>query len=289
MKLVACPGCHAQYDVAGIQTETIVCPCGRTFSSRPPVAVDAAVTRCAACGALVGETETTCSYCRAEIERKPAPAGPVCPECYARNPERARYCAVCGVAFRPQPARTDATPLGCPVCTGSRLVPRAIGGLWVDECPRCLGLWAPGDTMDQLVERIRERRRKEATPSNAGGRPTHRAAWQAQVTYRHCPACGAAMQRRNFGNTSGVVVDWCGSHGTWLDAHEMEDIASFVFTEPTSFALPADPNRVAAIAAAERILAEERSRQKVEPYREGELLARSAIKGIGDLLARWLK
>ena len=26
------------------------------------------------------------------------------------------------------------------------------------------------------------------------------------------------MQRKNFAGHSGVVVDWCGSHGTWLDS-----------------------------------------------------------------------
>jgi hypothetical protein len=106
------------------------------------------------------------------------------------------------------------------------------------------------------------------------------------------------MQRKNFGHRSGVVVDWCGNHGTWLDAHEMEDIAGFVLEggldagpgpgEDRKWSLPADPNRMAAIVAAERILAEERARglprrRRAVPGTWG------AWRGIGDLFAYLLK
>ena len=36
------------------------------------------------------------------------------------------------------------------------------------------------------------------------------------------------MQRKNYGKRSGVIVDWCGTHGTWLDADELEQIAAFI-------------------------------------------------------------
>lgn len=297
--LVACPDCHAQYDVADIHTPTITCRCGRTFPAEAHAAVNAPVTRCAACGALVGEKETVCSYCHAEVVRQPAPAGPVCPECYARNPEQARYCVACGVAFLPQPVRAQAGPLDCPVCPAMPLTSRSLGGIWVDECPSCLGLWAPGETLDQLVDRVRERRRKDGPPTEALVQAPRRAAWQATVAYRHCPECKGTMQRRNFGRRSGVVVDWCGSHGTWLDANEMEDIAAFVLAgglegqpgaegDRGGYSLPADPQRVAAIAAAEGILAEERAKSAARAQ-AGTIDTEQVLRGIGDLFARLLK
>lgn len=105
------------------------------------------------------------------------------------------------------------------------------------------------------------------------------------------------MQRKNFAGHSGVVVDWCGSHGTWLDAHEMEDIAAFVIegglqranaeSKDMDWRLPADPARAAAILAAERLLAEERARLGRDDWRRTD--SERAIKGIGDLFAKLLK
>lgn len=56
LKLVACPKCHAQYDVADCPAAAVACPCGTSIPTAAPVAKDLAVTRCAACGALVAET-----------------------------------------------------------------------------------------------------------------------------------------------------------------------------------------------------------------------------------------
>jgi len=298
VKLAACPNCHAQYDVAGVQEPTIGCPCGTTFPAKAPAAVDAEVRRCAACGALVGAAEPLCSYCGSEVLRQPAPTGPVCPECYARNPERSRYCTACGVAFLPQPVRTRTEPLECPLCAGSHLVSRNLGGIWVEECPMCLGLWAPGDVLDRLVERARDRRRREGPRTAEQVCIGRRSTWQTEIAYRRCPVCRGAMQRKNFGHRSGVIVDWCGSHGTWLDAHEMEDIAAFVLEgglerepapgEDRSWMLPADPGRMAAIAAAERLLAEEQARASMRS-RLDRLGPRGALRGIGDLFALLLK
>jgi Zn-finger nucleic acid-binding protein len=279
LKLVACPQCHAQYDAGLASGPTIQCRCGTTFPSEPPRAKDVAVTRCAACGALVGEKERLCSYCGAEVVRRPAASGPVCPECYAQNPESARYCVACGVAFLPQPVRGSAGALSCPVCTGTALAPRNLGGIWVEECPSCLGIWTPGDVMDRLIDRIRERIAHDG-PSSAA-RHERRSKWQPEFTYRKCPECGVMMQRRNFSRRSGVVVDWCASHGTWLDAHELEDVASFVIegglrgVDPAqgNVSLAADPQRVAAVAAAETILAKERmlAERRGRPMSLGDL------------------
>ena len=36
------------------------------------------------------------------------------------------------------------------------------------------------------------------------------------------------MNRKNFANTSGVIIDWCRGHGYWFDADELERIMSFI-------------------------------------------------------------
>ena len=295
MKLTACPQCHAQYDVEGLTGE-FACPCGARVSATPPVARDAEVERCSACGALVQDADRACSYCGADVVRLPERSGPVCPQCYARNPERARHCVSCGVEFAPQPVRANAAALHCPVCPERpHLTARQIGGIWLDECPSCLGLWAPGDVMDRMVQRIQNRRATDAAPKER----ERRAPWQERVAYRRCPECGATMLRKNFGRRSGVILDWCGSHGTWLDAHEMEDIAAFVLSgglersapapgERGDWALPADPARAAAMVAAERSLAEERARSREAARgfeRDFERRLSKGWRSIGDLLS----
>jgi Zn-finger nucleic acid-binding protein len=197
------------------------------------------------------------------------------------------------VAFQPQPIRERTEPLPCPVCAPAvRLGSRSLAGLWVDECPQCLGLWAPGDVMDRLVNRVRESRR-QARGAQVTEHHERRAVWQDQVVYRHCPECGGTMQRKNFGGHSGVVLDWCGSHGTWLDAHEMEDVAAFVMEggleqapPGTETGMPADPARTAAILAAQELLIQEGERSQA---RQRGILAGRAWKGFGDLFDQILK
>jgi hypothetical protein len=38
------------------------------------------------------------------------------------------------------------------------------------------------------------------------------------------------MSRRNYRRTSGVIIDRCHDHGTWLDADELERIAGFILS-----------------------------------------------------------
>jgi hypothetical protein len=152
--------------------------------------------------------------------------------------------------------------------------------------------------MDRLIERARERRLREGRPPAAMVHQPRRAAWQEEIAYRRCPSCSGRMQRRNFGRRSGVVVDWCGHHGTWLDAHEMEDIAAFVLEGglddagvgggDRSWAFPADPARTAAVLAAEQLLAEERARSLARRHRR-DPAPESLLGGLGDFLAKLLR
>ena len=102
-------------------------------------------------------------------------------------------------------------------------------GVPVFECPNCNGLWVPENRFDQLVQRALEARRAQlsqgvpsAPPRVAGAIPT------MKVQYRKCPVCDGLMHRRNFQKRSGVIIDVCAAHGTWLDADELEQITGFI-------------------------------------------------------------
>ncbi|MGI9591211.1 MAG: zf-TFIIB domain-containing protein [Myxococcota bacterium] len=235
MRLVACPSCHTQYDVTDVVLEKIPCVCGVEIPNVDHDAVDATVHRCGSCGAIVAADAESCAYCGSAIVRDLGELSLICPECFARCAELARFCTACGVAFEPQPVRVEGQELPCPDCD-ALMEPHQVGGVGVNECRTCHGLWVPGDAFDLLLSRAVEARSKadparqfSAAPRVTGANPASQG-----VRYRKCPECMAFMQRRNFRKSSGVIIDVCHQHGTWLDADELEQIAGFVLSGKTT-------------------------------------------------------
>lgn len=298
MRLVACPSCHLQYDVSAVATASIACSCGARVENVIHAPVDVDVQRCASCGASVGRGAKTCDYCRSTIERDAGRLSLICPECYARNPDHGKFCAGCGVAFQPQPVTGEGQSLRCPDCETPMQV-RGIGGLPVSECLRCHGLWVPADHFDLLIRRAIEamnRQPHRGLGVASGGRPQV-AEKDWSVRYHKCPVCAGIMQRKNFGGRSGVIVDWCGRDGTWLEADELEEIAAFILAggleaaEGTGTYGPAP--RAAefdAMLAAESWMAQERHRSRWQFESTSKALTRDAHGGslLGDLLGELL-
>jgi Zn-finger nucleic acid-binding protein len=230
VRLVACPECRAQYDVETVEGTELRCRCGATVDVRPRTAVDAEVRRCGSCGAVVTAGGTSCEFCGSAILRDRRDLHLLCPECFARNAEGSRFCTACGLEFRPEPIPGDDGPEpSCPDCA-TEMAARSVAGLAVRECPDCHGLWVPEDRFDALVTRAVELRRTALggegpapDPRVTAGNPVATA-----VRYRKCPVCGELMMRRNWRKRSGVIVDRCREHGTWLDADELEQIAGFI-------------------------------------------------------------
>lgn len=234
MKLVACLQCHAQYDLdAGpVAGGSFACRCGARLEAVPPGPVsDTLVERCSGCGAIAKAGEERCAFCGSGIVPSADPGGLICPECFARNLDAARFCAACGIAFAPQPIPEDeASQARCPCCDRA-LNAREVGGIVVHECGKCLGLWAPQDRFEQLVLRASQAVQARLAsgevpmPRVQGDNP-----YDSRVEYRRCPVCSAQMARRNHQKKSGVIIDQCHLHGTWLDHQELERIAGYVLS-----------------------------------------------------------
>jgi hypothetical protein len=107
------------------------------------------------------------------------------------------------------------------------------------------------------------------------------------------------MQRKNFARRSGVIVDWCGHHGTWLDAHEVEDIAAYILAGGLEKATPgegapspwqerADAGRLEGRMEAERLLALERHRTRKSWAGRTTSVEGAVLRGLGDLLSHLL-
>jgi len=279
LRLIACPSCHAQYDVTDLAAPAFSCRCGARLANQPPEPIDAAIHRCGSCGALVGPEASRCSWCGSAIAREPRAQGPICPECYAHCAAGARFCTACGVAFRPEPVPPDGEPLACPACA-QPMPARQVAGIGVHECPGCRGLFAPGENFDRLVARAGEVRRSADPGRLAALAPRVRGANPAarKVEYRRCPVCSRQMQRRNFRRSSGVIVDTCADCGTWLDADELEAIAGFLLSGGETSAALLEEARSAERAAA--ALARERQRGRGAPDGGGSLL--NILLELGD-------
>ena len=273
LRLVACSKCHTQFDGAQFAGATFRCSCGETVSNVEHQPIDALVHRCSACGAAVPPDAVHCEYCQGAIVRDQRQMGLICPECYARNPTAAKYCTGCGVEFCPQPIDDGGPALVCPADGETDLVARAVGGVLIHECPNCAGLWVPGDAFDHLVQKAVAAQTARASTGLGGDQgPAHRWTGGGKVRYRKCPCCGGIMNRKNFGGGSGILVDWCGVDGTWLDADELEEIAAYIMegglVEPVGPGGPVKrgihprhPHELRALAESERLLAEARGQR----------------------------
>ncbi len=296
VRLVACPNCHTQYDVANVRAKTIPCRCGEEIDNVPLQAKDAGIARCGSCGAGVQDSTETCQYCGSKIVREPGKLSLICPECFARCADDSRFCTACGVGFRPEQVRVEGHELPGPAC--SNLMPaRQVGGVGVNECLSCHGLWAPGEGFDLLVSRAIDAR-QQASPAElhslkprvTGSNPARQG-----VQYRNCPECDGYMARRNYRKKSGVIIDTCSEHGVWLDADELEQIAGFILSGAAGERIEPDSakervKRAAAAASFARLEGERASRQ-FNQMSDFSSFSRdeSAVESIASLLFKILK
>lgn len=155
-----------------------------------------------------------------------------CPGCSAPLTAGDLHCSYCGSrvdvdlqgwaragsdGFRPD--------LHCPEGHGPLETIRigAAADLALDRCPVCLGMFLERGALEQLLSQAVGPVWEIDTPllnrlaENPRSSP-------ASLRYRRCPACSEMMNRSLFGRRSGVIVDRCRSHGTWLDAGELRQL-----------------------------------------------------------------
>jgi Zn-finger nucleic acid-binding protein len=112
------------------------------------------------------------------------------------------------------------------------LTGHVVGDVRIRECASCNGLWVPEERFELLMAKAVESQKKLDADTTERLKPRIRGANPARqkVLYRSCLVCRQQMQRRNFRKTSGVIIDRCNQHGTWLDADELERISGFLIS-----------------------------------------------------------
>jgi len=239
--LVECPECHRQYDAGRRPVgSSFRCHCGHVLAVQRPAGHEANVQRCSACGAARPDGAADCPYCGAAFTLHERDLDTVCPHCLALVSDHARFCHHCGTALAPEPAPGAETEMVCPACQhGQRLSSRqvAAGQVAVLECGRCAGFWIGHEAFRGLVEKARKESLPDGTTPETPqqlaakfGLPAGAAAPESGhgSFYRPCPECRALMVRKNYGHTSGVIIDLCREHGLWFDADELARILAWV-------------------------------------------------------------
>ena len=178
--------------------------------------MDAAALTCPQCGAAAAADAIQCSFCRARL------ATTACASCFGLVFVGSKHCAHCGTAIASAQARTGARP--CPRGCGV-LHELSLGGVSLDECAVCSGVWLAQDVFQRLC--AEEERRTVFLGAELQERKTPTTAAPA-VRYVPCPDCARLMNRVNFGKRSGIIVDGCSAHGTWFDADELRRVVEFV-------------------------------------------------------------
>ena len=180
--------------------------------------MDAPTLRCSACGGALPDGVGLCPFCRSTV------AARRCLSCFHANLSSAEHCAACGRGLGLEPV-AEPESMACPACAIPFVaVPAASRGQaegLVHECPRCRGQFVDHATLRALCE---ERLAMAEAPRSAR-KP---AATLGPVRYLPCPVCKARMNRKNFGERSGVVVDVCKHHGSWFDDGELPAVLAFV-------------------------------------------------------------
>lgn len=171
---------------------------------------------CPTCGAPVSSDATQCSHCGSRL------AVVACPSCFGMVFAGAKFCSHCGAAIARAEVATDTVQL-CPRCRVN-MESVVIGKTNLRECPKCEGIWADADSLQQICA---DKEQQAAVLGTAAPLPTE-GDLENNIRYVPCPVCNKLMNRVNFAHCSHVVVDVCREHGTWFDKDELRRIVEFI-------------------------------------------------------------
>jgi len=205
--------------------ERVGCGCGSVSSVAPPAPIAVRTFACRRCGGAFQAGAVACPWCQAGIALEDRNLAGLCGRCFARLGSDARYCPGCGIEVRDQALKALHESAACPRCR-TTLRSRTLEKTELVECPGCGGLWLGPEQFTELCAHAEDggalRRALDAAP------PPPRPVEETKVVYLPCATCGELMMRRNFGGSSGVLIDTCRRHGVWLDHRELDRALEFV-------------------------------------------------------------
>ena len=176
---------------------------------------EAGVLHCPSCGAVAGPNDTICGYCQAPL------ATVACPKCFGIAFKGAKNCPHCGAQLVETAAVREGQ--GCPGCKRPMAL-KELGGYSLEICEGCASVWIDRSTFETFChDQEKQVVVVQALPSapSEGTSALHQG-------YRPCPECRQLMNRVNFAQISGVILDACRDHGTFFDPDELRRLVAFL-------------------------------------------------------------
>src|SRR4051812_38758319 len=134
-----------------------------------------------------------------------------------------KFCQYCGVATE-KAAAADDPVVSCPICQSAMTALR-LGQTCLHECSSCQGIWLETESFRRICA---EQERQADILGAAASSKVPVATPPKNFRYRGCPICQRLMNRYNFANASGVVIDSCAAHGVWFDRDELRQVVQFI-------------------------------------------------------------
>lgn len=159
-----------------------------------------------------------------------------CKNCSAPIPADTIVCSYCGTRNDTDltgiHAYTEVVPdheRTCPRCDlPMKTIDLKIDGTFlIERCEECMGMFFDSGELEALIK---------ATVKNVH-QVNHKKLKELYALQRHdeygiayikCPVCATIMNRVNFGQRSGVILDRCPDHGLWLDGGELRHLLEWV-------------------------------------------------------------
>ncbi len=181
---------------------------------------------CSGCGNVVHGLGD-CSVCSAGRDARKRTEPSLCPNC-GNEVEDVHRCPICLDGRATGAARKKKRGTVCPSCD-EELESQRWDGVEVRMCASCQGCLFPPGGLETTLDKLRH------TPEAADLRAQVeelRKRLDAQlprtIRYKPCPECGLSMTRRAYKRVSGIIVDVCGRHGTWVDQSTFGQLTEFM-------------------------------------------------------------
>ena len=110
--------------------------------------MEAQTLRCTSCGAPIPVDAVQCPYCQCQV------ATVACPKCLGMVSIEAKHCFRCGAAVTIQ--EHGSSGLTCPGCQ-ALLGMASVGGVDLNQCHRCGGVWLHRDLFERVAADREER------------------------------------------------------------------------------------------------------------------------------------